>query len=363
MTHFERTSSPAAGFSEPANNAEFIMLKACGRGSALRTQARLWSNTMRLKLFVAVVALGFTGSLFAHEGDHEPDSNRSHASIKIEGEKRIIEANGLPDHQPGQFPNRGNPNSISEQHYHFELPTKPRPLSEPQPLRRYLFGVALNGVVFDPGTAEVWLPGDKIVSRPGPGTRMEPRMDRSRIWNYDGMGRMNLGIDENHAHVQPTGAYHYHGLPTGLIDRLRKEQGDKSMLLIGYAADGYPIYSQFAHSQADHINSPLKKLAPSYHLKQGDRPTGDDGPGGAYDGTFVQDFEFTKNSGDLDECNGRTGVTPEYPEGTYYYVVTDAFPFVPRFFHGEPDRSFEKQMGPPPRGGRRPGDGRRGPPQ
>ncbi len=242
------------------------------------------------------------------------------------------------------------------------------------PLRRYLFGVALNGVVFDPGTAEVWQPGDKIVSRPGPDTRMGPGMDRSKIWNYDGMGRMNLGIDQNHAHVQPSGAYHYHGLPTGLIARLQKEKGKDKMLLIAYAADGYPMYAEFGHAKADDANSPLKKLQSSYHLKKGKRPTGDAGPGGNYDGTFVQDFEYTEGSGDLDRANGRTGVTPEYPEGTYYYVATDTYPFIPRFFHGQPDPSFEKQGppggpdGPPPRrGGRRglpprPGDGPPPPP-
>jgi hypothetical protein len=64
---------------------------------------------------------------------------------------------------------------------------KPNANDEPIPLRRYLFGVAVNGVVFDPGTAEVWMPGSKIESRPGPGTRMAPGADRSRVWNYDGM--------------------------------------------------------------------------------------------------------------------------------------------------------------------------------
>ena len=53
-------------------------------------------------------------------------------------------------------------------------------------------------------------------------------------------------------------------------------------------------------------------------------------------------------------------MTPEYPDGTYYYVATDSFPFIPRFFHGKPDKSFEKQMGPPPGGpGGRPPGGRR----
>jgi len=102
-------------------------------------------------------------------------------------------------------------------------------------------------------------------------------------------------------------------------------------------------------------------------MKKGNRPKGDDGPGSKYDGTFEQDFEFVEGSGDLDKSNGRTGATPEYPEGTYYYVATADYPFIPRIFHGTPDSSFAKRMGPPPGGpggpdgppGRR---GRRGPP-
>ncbi|MFO1162141.1 MAG: YHYH protein [Reyranellaceae bacterium] len=51
-------------------------------------------------------------------------------------------------------------------------------------------------------------------------------------------GARPLGIDQNKAHVQPDGSYHYHGLPTGLIDRL----GGRGMgLLVGWAADGFPI--------------------------------------------------------------------------------------------------------------------------
>jgi hypothetical protein len=59
-------------------------------------------------------------------------------------------------------------------------------------------------------------------------------------------------------------------------------------------------------------------------------------------------------------------VTPEYPNGTYYYVATADYPFIPRFFHGTPDKSFEKQFGPGgpggPRGGPPGRGGRRGRP-
>jgi hypothetical protein len=308
-------------------------------------------------LFIFLIATA-VATAFAHgdDADHAGSGKASHATIKSSGDKRIIDANGLPDHKAGQFPNRGNPNSISAQKYHFEMPLKPRESDEPRPVDRFIFGVAVNGVVFDPGTAEVWRPGDPIVSRPGRETRRGPGDERGRIWNYDAMGKMQLGIDTNHAHVQPTGAYHYHGLPTGLINRLRTEKGPvgKDMLLIGYAADGFPIYAESGYEKADDAASPIKKLKPSYRLKKGNRPKGDDGPAGKYDGTFAQDYEFIKGSGDLDECNGRSGVTPEFADGTYYFVVTDSYPFIPRFFRGTPDNSFAKRMGSPP--------GRRGPP-
>jgi hypothetical protein len=44
-------------------------------------------------------------------------------SITVSGGERLISANGIPDHQPGQFPNRGNPNTISDQSYNFHIPT------------------------------------------------------------------------------------------------------------------------------------------------------------------------------------------------------------------------------------------------
>ena len=48
-----------------------------------------------------------------------------------------------------------------------------------------------------------------------------------------------------------------------------------------------------------------------------------------------QDYEYVEGLGDLDQCNGRFGVTPEFPEGIYYYVVTDDFPFFTRCLKGD----------------------------
>ena len=273
-------------------------------------------------LFVAV--LGFSQ---ASEKDNRVE-------ITVRNDYRYIKANGIPDHHHGDFPNRGNPNTISAQSYMFRMPTLPQLAKSITPLGMNPFGVAINGVPFDPGAAEWW------------------NNDPSSGWQYEALsGKINLGMDQSHAHVQPNGAYHYHGLPTGLIDRLG---GEKRMILIGYAADGFPIYEQYGYAIAD-IRSDIKKLRSSYRLKAGKRPNG---PGGKYDGTFVQDYEFVTGAGDLDQCNGRTGVSPEYLNGTYYYVVTSEFPFIPRCYRGTPDDSFRRRRpGPGGPRGRPPGPG------
>jgi len=52
--------------------------------------------------------------------------------------------------------------------------------------------------------------------------------------------------------------------------------------------------------------------------------------------TFTQDYEYVEGLGDLDECNGRFGVTPEFPNGIYHYYVTDGYPYIQRCVKGTP---------------------------
>jgi hypothetical protein len=275
----------------------------------------------------------------AHEGiaghsHEEPTTSKNRVEIKVEGDYRTITANGLPNHTTGNFPNRGNPNRISEQSYRFRVPLHPKKAETTTRLIRQPFGIALNGILFDPGTAEYW------------------RNDRQSNWNYEALsGKIPLGLDQHKAHVQPNGAYHYHGIPAGLVSLLAKDK--PGLTLIGYAADGFPIYVGQAPSEPKNAESKLVTLKSSYRLKKGTRP---DGPGGPFDGTYTADYEYEAGLGDLDECNGREGVTPEYPDGTYYYVLTEEFPNIPRMFRGTPDPSFQRRGpgGPPPR---RPGFG------
>jgi len=259
-------------------------------------------------------------------------SSTSQATITTEGGYRFIRANGLPNHTTGQFPGRGNPNRITAQSYSFRAPLKPQTNATPRTARGAWFGVALNGVPFEPGTAEFWNGQPEWV--------MEAKS-----------GFIDLGLDANNAHVQPTGAYHYHGLPTGLMSKLGGD-GQK-MLLVGYAADGFPIYTSYAPSMALKVTSPLRKMRSSWQLKKGER---DGGPGGKPDGKYTRDYEYVAGSGDLDECNGRFGVTPEYPQGTYYYCITEEFPQLARSWRGTPDNSFFKRgPGGGPGNGPRPG--------
>jgi len=261
----------------------------------------------------------------------ESRSLSNQVSITVEGDQRVIRSNGIPDHATGKFPNPSCPNTMTAQNYVFHVSANPQAAPTSTLLRMYPFGVAVNGVVFDPGAAEWW------------------QRNPATGWQYEPLsGHYYLGTDDSNAHVQPDGVYHYHGVPTGLIKKLHGEHG---MVQVGWAADGFPIYGPWGHADATDLNSPVQKLKSSYRVKQGVRPSGTQGPGGKYDGTFLQDYEYVAGSGDLDEHNGRFGPTPEFPSGIYHYYVTAMWPFIPRSFKGTPDSSFFRK-GPP--GGRRP---------
>lgn len=276
---------------------------------------------------ISAMAFSHSGEFHAQLVDADKTlSDTPVAKTYVKGNKRIIESNGIPEHEVGRFPNRGNPHTIKAQNYRFEIPLNPKKAEEPTILHRQPWGVATNGIPFDPGTAEYY------------------KKDRKSPWNYEALsGKVRLGLDTNHAHVQPSGAYHYHGLPTALFDELKKET--KQMIFLGWAADGFPIYGLHGYKDSNDSGSELVTLRSSYQIKSGQRPSGEDQPEGDYDGSFTLDYEYIEGSGDLDECGGRTGVTPEFPEGTYYYMLTDDYPFIPRMFKGTPDPSFERRRG------------------
>ena len=273
--------------------------------------------------------------------DDESVSNYSRYSWTSDGIDRILNGNGIPNHEVGTFPNTDNPNSIREQNVNERFTLCPEIISEnglevvgPALVIAY----AINSVKFDPATAGRCNDSGECSLAQGQGN-----------WNIEALGHdtFDFGDDMNHAHVQPNGAYHYHGMPELLIDFLGDNQG---MTIVGWASDGFPVYARYGFSDPNDPNSSIKSLEPSYKLKSEPDPNRPNtltaligGPGQETInpnspipmGAFTQDYEYVEGLGDLDKCNGRFGVTPEFPEGIYYYVVTDDFPFFTRCLKGE----------------------------
>jgi hypothetical protein len=254
----------------------------------------------------------------------------SRVIVTIEGDKRVIRANGMPAHATGPFPNSGNPNRIRAQSCRYDVPASPALAGRVARLGTHNFGIAVDGVSFDPGAAE-WYDGR-----------------RDSKWQYEPLsGAVRLGLDANYAHVQPTGAYHYHGLPTLLLRKLGLK-GLAHSPLVGWAAAGFPIYARYGYASAKDSGLGIKELRSGYRLRKGNHPAGGGDPGGRYDGTFTADYVYVSGLGDLDECNGRETVTPDFPHGTYAYFLTASWPVIPRCYKGTPSRSFTARRGPPP---------------
>lgn len=240
--------------------------------------------------------------------------------------QRKLAANGLPDHAVGTFPNADNPNTIAAQTIAVAVTVTPTATSVVTPRVGAMDkpGIALNGIVFDPGTAGTC--NNAGTCQQGGATVGD--------WSLEALGQtaFKWGTDSSNAHVQPNGMYHYHGVPEGLLTKLGN--GNKAMTLIGWAADGFPIYARYGYTTATDASSAVKVVTASYRLKtvpDANRPATT-----LYAmGTFTQDYEYVAGAGDLDECNGRTGVTPEFPKGTYHYYATDTFPHLQRCVKGQ----------------------------
>lgn len=260
--------------------------------------------------------------------------------ISVEGAIRTVYSNAMPDHETGAFPNPGNPNAIKAQRITLTMCSQPRLAPSKTILDQgsgncpfWVFGVGINGLEFDPIANEFF--------------RNTSTGQLNRSWNLNALSpNVKLGLDMNQAHVQPTGKYHYHGNPTKFVESLNITSSTHSPI-IGYAADGFPMYFRYVYADPTGVSKTIVDAASCHKLKDGMRPgDGVSAPNGAYDGTYTQDYEYrSSNECILDECNGRFGVTPDYPNGTYYYVMTDAYPVIPRCLSGYPDKAFT--IGPP----------------
>ncbi len=263
-------------------------------------------------------------------------TTESEVCFEISDDLRIISSNQLADHAVGSFPN-ADPTAIQVTReldltpaltgniiYVFDETGPPTPSND----NFWQFGIATNGVEFHPMGLKPW-------TNPDDG-------EENWAWQAKVAFENETGLDEYGAHVTTQGNYHYHGDIVGLAS---DEDGSRHSLLYGFAGDGFPIYYKYGYTDPDDPSTAIKELKSSYKLKSGTRTgtgtAGKDYPDGTHDGTYIQDYEYEEGLGDLDECNGRSGITPEFPNGTYYYVITADFPVTPNCFKGTPDDDWK----------------------
>ena len=219
---------------------------------------------------------------------------------------------------------------VTEQNLTLSIPRNPKAANASSDLSLLSYNaVMLNGVVLDQVANGCYKPEDASADQDG---NVANGCGLWVDWRLNPMGPVSLGTDSHNAHTQPDGLYHYHANPNALFDLTRN---DVASPVIGFAADGFPIYGPF---YKDDKSGNIVEATSGYTLKSGTRPTSDTSPGGNYDGTYVQDYEFT-NAGTLDKCNGMT------VNGQYGYHVSTGYPYVMGCFTATPDVSFFRFYG------------------
>ena len=247
------------------------------------------------------------------------DSVVSHIQADVQGVlftggHAYVEASGLPAHFVGPW--TGNPGVPGDQEAVYRIPRSPVEETGPKtatPLGT--MGVLVNGVaIFNTQDAASW--------------------HDMGIWNQNAIYWEGSTMDTGFGH--PAGdLYHYHQSPTLLVQS-EGENGTDHSPILGFAFDGFPIYGAYAFAGTDGGGG-VVRMEPSYRLRNiGLRNSLPDGtmlpppqwgPDVSSDyplGAYIEDYEYVAGLGHLDEHNGRTCVTPEYPGGTYaYFAVLD----------------------------------------
>jgi hypothetical protein len=269
-------------------------------------------------------SIASTGSSYLGSYTLDDEEFGTQVMVTVDGSIRTIDTNALPDHETGEFPNDGNPNTISAQDLTYEYTMDPVFVGDSTQV--LTTGVAVNGVKFEPGTAE------SVSCESGETYRVEALQD---IYN--------LGLDFNNAHVQPDGEYHYHGVSELMTDAYAT---DDDLVLVGFAADGFSMYySNSGASESGYEQSTTTRTGIDC---SGSGPLGVASiqiDGTTPDGTYTSDWVWSNDVGDLDACNG------VIIEGTYAYFITDEYPYVGRCLNGEVSEGAGGIGGPPPGAG------------
>jgi hypothetical protein len=139
----------------------------------------------------------------------------------------------------------------------------------------------------------------------------------------------NKILDTCGGHTGPAREYHHHAIT--LVDKCNLSK----QTILGYALDGFPIYTTLGCLDKKCTKSTLMK---SGYIKTGNPVSN------AWD---AYTYKSSKSTSVLDACNGRT-----QPDGTYGYHATTDFPYIIGCFTGTATLPKGRAGGPmPPMGG------------
>jgi hypothetical protein len=232
---------------------------------------------------VAAIAGGgcdATAALFITNGSANADLPDPVSSAVCDGDTIVVSSNGIPDYTYIE----SSPGTPAEVNLTFNIRATPvwtEILTDVPALGSA--AVALNGVAIYGPTEAV---GGDVLSLVG-------------------------ALSECGSHNGPTGFHiHLFGTSSATDCIFTPEEVAAEPQLLGYALDGYPIYTG------------KNFYTSSWALTD--------------DSLFASDtwsaHSFTEGSGDLDQCNGLTDA-----DGSYAYYTTDSFPYILGCYHGEVD--------------------------
>lgn len=173
--------------------------------------------------------------------DGDVEWKNFHYEIMVEGGKRKLVGNGLPNHHTGTFPISPeseafkydrNPNHINEVQVVYELPLTPQAANDPSCLTPGAIGVMKSGAaIFD---------GLDAQGKDAPAHEIQ---------------------DKCSGHPERSGQYHYHNLSNCIAEK----QTGKHSELVGYALDGFGIFGLYGEDGKELTDADLDECHGHVH--------------------------------------------------------------------------------------------------
>jgi len=324
----------------------------------------LFSQTSPVISSWLINTTGITGRHYI-KGNSTPISDTYPANVqtvKYTSTHVYVSCSGIPAYIIGPYQD-GNPNQAGNNNNIYKIPLSGiKNTGTPTATTGGTIGVFINGVSLFDYRDGVSYSLSSAAEKGGPIGGMG-----DNVWNRDAVVAERAGFDCAKGHPAGTN-YHHHQNPSAfnldlkvlskvcdlyLADGLYKLDSTRHSPLLGYAADGFPIYGAYGYKNVNGSGG-ITRIKSSYKLRNitvrthyADGSNVTDGPvvSTTYPlGRYREDYEYAATSAAtpdyLDEHNGRFCVTPEYPNGTYCYFTTvdaawnSAYPYVigPTFY-------------------------------